>query len=170
MPATTITIVSLLVAGVGVVLVVQINVVGSRLGQADRFGFIPRWSFFAPTPGVHNFYLLYRIRFNDGTVGQWVSLCGLDKFRSHWTAIWNPDRRTKKTVFDLAAVLVRERADDEQDRARIQLSIPYLLILNYISGLSPRSGVNAVQFLVMENFQDGSAYPVFVSALHSVES
>jgi hypothetical protein len=170
MLVTTITIVSLLVAGVGIVLVVQIDALRSRIGLADRLGFVPRWSFFAPTPGVHNFYLLYRIRFDDGTVGQWMSLCGLDRFRSQWAAIWNPDRRTKKTVFDLAAILVQERADDEHARALIQLSIPYLLILNYISGLSPRSGVNAVQFLVMENYQDGSAYPVFVSALHSMES
>jgi len=170
MQAATITIISLLVACVGFILVVQIDALGFRIGRVDRFALIPRWGFFAPTPGVHNFYLLYRIRFNDGTVGEWVSIFGLDKFRSQWTAIWNPDRRTKKAVFDLAGILVRERADDEQARALIQLSIPYLLILNYISGLSSSSGVNAVQFLVMENLQDGSAYPVFVSALHSLES
>lgn len=170
MPAATITIVSLLVASVGFILVAQIGPPDAWIGRVDRFALIPRWGFFAPTPGVHNFYLLYRVRFNEGTVGQWISVFGLDKFRSQWTAIWNPDRRTKKTVFDLAGILVRERADDEHARALIQLSIPYLLILNYISGLCAGSGVHAVQFLVMENLQDGSAYPVFVSALHSLES
>jgi hypothetical protein len=154
----------------GLVLVAQFDLAGSRVSRADRFGFIPRWSFFAPTPGVHNFYLLYRVRFDNGTVGQWISLFGLEQYRSPWTLIWNPERRTRKAVFDLVSVLIRERADDEQARARLQLSIPYLLMVNYVSGLARRAGVNAVQFLVMENYQDGSAYPVFVSALHSMES
>jgi hypothetical protein len=165
----TMTIVLLQAMYIGLVLVAQFDAVGSRISRADRFGFVPRWSFFAPTPGVHNFYLLYRIQFDDGTVGQWMSLFGLERFRSPWTVIWNPNRRAKKAIFDLVSVLIRERADDEEARARVQLSIPYLLIINYISSLAPRGGVTAVQFLVMENYKDGSAYPVFVSSLHTVE-
>lgn len=165
----TTTIVLLLAAYMALVLISQFDVVGSRVSRADQCGFIPRWSFFAPTPGIHNFYLLYRVRFSDGTVGKWTSLLGLDEFRSQSTAVWNPNRRTKKAIFDLVGMLIRERATDEEARVKIQLSMPYLLIINYLSHLAKRSGVDSVQFLVMESYQDGSAYPVFVSALHSME-
>ena len=133
----------------------------------DFFGLVPKWNFFAPTPGVHNLYLLYRLQYDDGTIGNWKALYDLDKFRSPWTFIWNPNRRLKKALFDLVGTLALEDASTEENKARIKMSIPYLLILNHLSSYA-EDICEGVQFLVMENYDSNPAYAIFTSELHAL--
>lgn len=133
----------------------------------DFFGLVPKWNFFAPTPGVNNLYLLYRLQYEDGTIGEWKALFELDQFRSHWTFIWNPNRRLKKTLFDLIATLIMEDASSEEKQARLKMSIPYLLILNHLSTYKTEASCG-VQFLIMENYDQDPSYALFTSELHAL--
>jgi len=133
----------------------------------DFFGLIPKWNFFAPTPGVHNLYLLYRLKYEDENLSHWKALFDLDKFRNLWTCLWNPSRRLKKALFDLIATLVLEDASTEENRARIKLSIPYLLILHHLSSYE-EEGATGVQFLVMENYDRDPASAIFTSEMHAL--
>src|SRR5690554_4638272 len=76
--------------------------------HVDYSGLIPKWNFFAPTPGVNNLFLLYLLQYKDGTVGNWKSILDMDRYRSPWTFIWNPNNRLKKTLFDLFVTLTSE--------------------------------------------------------------
>src|SRR5690606_33415372 len=90
-------------------------------------------NFFAPTPGVNNLFLLYRLQYKDGTVGNWKSILDMDRYRSPWTFIWNPNKRLKKTLFDLFVTLTSEDLSNDENKAKVKMSIPYLLILNHLN-------------------------------------
>lgn len=133
----------------------------------DYFGFIPKWNFFAPNPGVHNLYLLFRLQYNDGTISSWKSILDMDQYRDPWTFIWNPNKRVKKALFDLLVTLTSEDISTEENRAKVKMSIPYLLFLNHLNCYKEDIAVS-VQFTVMENYYQEPAYPIFTSELHTL--
>ena len=132
----------------------------------DSFGLVPKWNFFAPTPGIHNFYLLYRYQHANGIVGKWNSLYDLEAYRKPTCFLWNPKRRIRKALFDLFATLILEDPSTEENRKLIRLSIPYLIILKKVSSLSAPVSAMGVQFLIMENFFEGPSKSVFTSDVH----
>jgi len=137
-----------------------------RIRAYDLAGLIPVWRFFAPVPGTCDYYLLYRDELPDRSLGNWheVSLCD---DRSPWHVLWNPRKREKKALFDLTSALMEEvRADAIE---AIQLSVPYLAILTYISSLPRTCPPRGTQFLLMmtdEVFRDVTPEPIFTSAIH----
>jgi hypothetical protein len=141
------------------------NVAGRNL---DVLGLIPKWHFFAPTPGIRNLYLLYRDKYPTGEIGNWTMLHDMDCFRSPWSFIWNPTKRLRKTLFDAIVALVSEDVTNERNRLLVKLSIPYLLILNHVSSIPRNTGALATQFLIMENYADERSNHVFCSDLHSL--
>ena len=38
----------------------QIDPISTRLAPYDPLGLLPRWTFFAPHPGIYDYHLLYR--------------------------------------------------------------------------------------------------------------
>ncbi|WP_055714048.1 hypothetical protein [Streptomyces torulosus] len=135
------------------------------VGRLEAFALLPKWHFFAPHPGIHNLYLLYRDVFPDGTVGNWTMLHGMDRFKSPSSCVWNPTKRLRKTLFDLITSLQME-SEDEGRRHLIKLSAPYLLLIHHVSSIPRPTGAIATQFLIMQSHIDQPAHPIFTSELH----
>jgi len=151
-----------------VTLAYPLDTKGRVAKNLDFFGLIPKWTFFAPRPARRNLFLLYRDRYPDGAMGNWTMLYAMDRYRSQWSFIWNPAKRLRKTLFDQIVMLLSEDYSTEDNKAKIKLSISYLLILNHISSIPRRTDAVATQFLVMENYSDRPSYDVFTSELHAI--
>jgi len=134
----------------------------------DVFGIIPMWWFFAPNPARHDFYLLYRDQLKDGSRTEWTEVkIGTNR---KWTnLIWNPGRRERKALFDVVTSLAREAATTGD--ITIQVSVPYLSLLNYVSRLPRTPASELTQFLLMQSEVETYKNPptaVFMSNLHRV--
>lgn len=142
-----------------------------RLQRLEPFGLIPRYHFFAPTPGTTDYHLLARVRTPAGQFSAWRDTTPFR--RRPWNFIWNPDRRTQKALHDLVTTLLDE---SKTCSARAtQVSVPYLALLNRAMatvGSSEEPGERShVQFLIALStgtLSDEPAGPVFVSSLHPV--
>jgi hypothetical protein len=133
----------------------------------DLFALIPQWNFFAPRPAQHDFLLLYRDRLQDGSITDWTQVASIAP-RKMWTVIWNPWKRDNKAFFDAVTDLA---AHVQNSPSTLELSVPYITILNYISGL-PRFGpASFTQFLLMRSTLGTKATEpelLFLSNLHSL--
>src|SRR5205809_5017290 len=99
------------------------------LQERDVCALLPEYRFFAPRPAEGDLHLLFRDTYADGTVGRWTEICRLKPLRlSH--ALWNPDKRERKALFDCVVLLLRLRPP--QPRA-LAVTTPYLLLLNHVS-------------------------------------
>jgi hypothetical protein len=119
------------------------------LKAVDIFGLVPTWTFFAPNPGMTDYYLLYRDRLPDGSFDNWrkVELKGSENgFR---LALWNPTKRKHKALTDMVSTLIRLAKDLE--REALIATVPYILILNFITSRPHSLGTNATQFMVLEH-------------------
>lgn len=136
-----------------------------RLRRFDLCGLIPYWAFFAPVPGTADYFLLYRDQLLDDSLTSWQELPLCDS-RQPWHCFWNPGKREKKALFDLTTALLRETQMDSVEAA--QFSVPYLILLAYVSGL-PRAYVGrGTQFLLMMANAGGEPKPIFTSAVHAL--
>lgn len=140
-----------------------------RLCAWDVVGILPVWRFFAPMPGPFDFHLLYRDRLGDGvTVTPWMEHLPIPRRRAI-SLLWNPDKRYRKALLDLAQELARAQARGTPDQ--ILISVPYLVILQYISALPRPEPVAATQFALMVS--EGAAYDpspalLFLSSFHTL--
>jgi len=128
--------------------------------------FVPQWNFFAPIPGTHDPHLFYRDQLVDGRIGPWRECVEFTGKRRASAPIWHPEKRAKKTLYDITTTLTRENCTDPN---LIKLSIPHLLLLNYVASL-PRSLLStATQFALIETCaSDPKPNIFFVSGLHSL--
>jgi len=128
-------------------------------------GVIPKWNFFAPTPGVHNFHLLYRDQLGNGSLGLWKEV-RFGKGKTYLSWVWNPGKRIIKAAFDIVVTLAKI-IEETKEREYIQVSVPYLTILNYISNLPASNLVAARQFALMQtSISDEKPRLLFLSNLH----
>jgi hypothetical protein len=102
----------------------------------DLMMLIPRWTFFAPNPGLSDFHLSYRIVDADGRVSAWEEIDGISQ-RSLRAAVWNPDKRVTKAVIEMASVLVPLC---RHHPARVADSVPYRCALNHATRAAARAG------------------------------
>ncbi|MBB4893930.1 hypothetical protein FHS39_002964 [Streptomyces olivoverticillatus] len=75
-------------------------------GRYDLLGLVPRYHFFAPVPGTHDYHLLVRRVSPGGEHGPWREVTPVFE-RRWWNVLWNPDRRHHKQLFDLATTLAK---------------------------------------------------------------
>src|SRR6266704_3789794 len=75
------------------------------LTARDYFVLLPAWNFFSPEPGRHDYVLLYRDRFADGTVTPWHEI--MVEGPGAAKALWNPSKRGRKAVSDMCSVLAQ---------------------------------------------------------------
>jgi hypothetical protein len=97
---------------------------------------IPRWTFFAPTPGVTDFHLSYRTVAADGTVSEWEDIDRIAS-RTLVSAFWNPQKRVTKAVIEVVAFLTplcREGLD------KVYASPPYRCLVNHVIRATEESG------------------------------
>ena len=143
-----------------------------RLRYWDVIYVLPFWSFFAPVPGRSDFFLLCRDTLEDGAVTDWLDVTPWEP-RRFYDFLWNPGRRDRKRFLDLISLLLLLAADRPPESA-LQMSLPYLALLNYVASLRHPSNAVATQFLVMQRDHPGThpAEPSanFVSASHSLAS
>lgn len=149
--------------------------VAYHLGVGDRWlaifetlSVVPKWHFFAPKPGTRDVFLLHRNTHSDGAVGVWRTISGMDAFRSPWSFAWNPDKRMRKTLYDAIVTLSSTPREKSTEQLLLQLSTPYLLLLNHVASLARTSDATGVQFAIMESEPGGQPRLVLASELHSL--
>lgn len=128
---------------------------------------VPSWSFFAPVPNMHDYHFLYRCFSAEGKVEQWVEVFKPMDTRPLHSFIWNPSKRFHKGFLDIAHDLLRFSSKFD-DRAQVCLSLPYLHILSYVSGLDRIKG-KGVQFVILTNSRLKDYEVAFLSEVHPLE-
>ena len=119
------------------------------LRAVDVFGLIPIWTFFAPNPGMTDYYLLYRDRLPDGSFDNWRKVEFKESENGFRLALWNPTKRKHKALSDMVSSLIR-LANRRRSEALI-VTVPYILILNFITSRPHSLGTNGTQFMVLEH-------------------
>jgi hypothetical protein len=137
------------------------------LKRHDTCAYIPRWTFFAPTPWTRDIRLLWREQLSDGSVSPWRELLPPnDGFRR---AVWNPDLRARKGVIDCGLVLVRLLAGDRKSPLSA-LSLPYLMLLQHVAS-APGAALGVARQFTLVSTQgadddDGPLNVLCVSGWH----
>ncbi|WP_051732391.1 hypothetical protein [Kitasatospora phosalacinea] len=142
-----------------------------RIRGRDVFALVPQWSFFAPTPGMQDIVVVHRYRTVDGGLSRWREVAAGAPSGQPLCAVWNPHRRHAKAVLDATKNLMQLAAEGRRPE-EIQLSVPYLALLTYVSAQLCPQERRATQFaLVVQRssaFQDPPSV-AFVSALHAID-
>jgi hypothetical protein len=120
------------------------------LRALDIFGLIPIWTFFAPNPGMTDYYLLYRDRLPDGSLDNWRKADLKASENGLRLALWNPTKRKQKALTDLVSVLIR-LANNHRRIEPLIATVPYILILNFITSCPHSLGTTGTQFMVLEH-------------------
>lgn len=124
------------------------NTAFNRLQRKDTLSLLPNWRFFAPTPAMYDYHLLYRTLGKDGATSPWKEIDAIAgrRFRQ---IVWFPSRRQEKAVFDVCSEILRH-----VDKGfEFVMSIPaYRALLSYMEN-HIRAGeardVNGFQFTLV---------------------
>jgi hypothetical protein len=106
---------------------------------------IPQWHFFAPRPGTIDLTLCYRNKFPTGELSSWREI-ELGARRRWFSFIWNPHRRIRKALFDLAVAFATEH---QRSPETARISIPYLMLMNLVTHYPHCPGGSHAQFCVL---------------------
>lgn len=139
-----------------------------KLKARDNFSLLPNWSFFAPRPGTFDYHLLFRDGDSSGNFNKWEEVPLADP-RTLWGAVWNPGKRNKKALSDSVHALAQR--SKTQPLKAVQLTIPYLATLNYISSLPHTESATHTQFMILRSdgfFSQKDPQVVFLSYVHSL--
>jgi hypothetical protein len=72
--------------------------------------------------------------FHGDAAQQWREVPLADT-RTLLGAVWNPEKRNRKALADLVRGLIRATSAIDRDRqSHIQYTVPYLMLLSYLSG------------------------------------
>lgn len=96
---------------------------------------IPRWTFFAPRPGIHDYHLLYRIRSSTGEVQPFREIPIRNPHRSLSAAVWNHRKRLPKMLADIVTLLTQSMGAlraQRRDAALLKLTFYYLVLLHIV--------------------------------------
>lgn len=83
--------------------------------------------------------------------------------------IWNPGQRRKKALFDIAQELTGGASAWDSDPELIKLSVPYLLLLTYVSASGRYALSRSRQFALVSTSRRSEPTVLFVSGLHDLE-
>ena len=140
------------------------------LRSHDHFSLVPRWTFFAPRPGRTDYHLMLQV-FHGDDAQPWREQPLADR-RTLVGAVWNPEKRNKKALTDLVRSMTRAASGmDRENLWRIQYTVPYIALLNYLSDAAAAEGVSHVRFMILESegfYFEREPWPVFLSARHAV--
>ena len=128
--------------------------------------FIPSWRFFAPTPGIHTYHILYRDQSIGRHMSKWHEILFNTKNRLY--PVWNPSKTFNKAIIDIIFELSQSSEVLKGHPEMIKVSIPYLTILAYISGIPRLSQPLATQFLLIRSSPTSGYEIVFLSDLHEL--
>jgi hypothetical protein len=81
------------------------KILARHFGSLLLLMMLPRWNFFAPNPGVHDYILLYRDRCSKtGSIGSWHEAISPIARSRLIGALWNPDKILNKTMIDITII------------------------------------------------------------------
>jgi hypothetical protein len=107
---------------------------------------IPRWTFFAPNPGVRDYHLVIRDRCSDGCVTGWKSVPVYSP-RPRFGYLWNPQKRSSKIMNDAVQAIKLLSKRENIGAAGIPFTAPYLLLLYYAAHAVPPEP-DAIEFQI----------------------
>jgi hypothetical protein len=142
-----------------------------RLRAHDHFSLIPRWTFFAPRPGVTDYHLMYQLFHGDRGLG-WREE-ELADARTLWGAVWNPQKRNKKALTDSVRAFTRMSSSlDRETLWRLQYTIPYIAVLSYLTDITRSTDHTHIRFMILESdgfYSERKPRLLFLSARHKAE-
>jgi len=139
------------------------------IAQHDRFMLLPKWTFFAPNPGCTDYRLLYRDYDEDEQPSKWEEVMSVRR-RSWSDAIWNPDKRSSKGLFDLGQALLIISQEINDPRV-LMTTVPYIALAHYIDSLPHQSSVKYRQFVIVQThgiFTESAPDVLISSGMHRV--
>lgn len=134
---------------------------------------IPNWRFFGPLPAMHDCHLLYRDELKGGKMTAWREVNIVEERRiGHM--VWHPNRRREKVLFD-ATEEMKSHISRERDLRKLQLTVPYLLLLSYVTHSCDHHPESLrTQFLLANGsgYDEESSEPLlfFASDIHSLSA
>jgi hypothetical protein len=139
-----------------------------QIRQRDLANLLPAWYFFAPRPVTYHLYLLYRDEYEDGLVTSWHKV-SFSEQRKWWHFIWNPKKRLNKSFFDIFKDLM-DHIKINKDEEFIIGSLPYLILLNFVSNQSHDPLAVNTQFAVFKKEAGADEMDLlFLSFVHDLE-
>jgi hypothetical protein len=161
----------------------QFSAVSEKLGRFDRFGLLPRWTFFAPNPGTHDHHIVYReCSSGDFDLSTPEAQNAASANLSPWRELtdlcsgfaipflWNPQRRVTKTVTDVVSGLLSIGNRNPEDVKYAHFTVEYFLLLHLT--MRGASAPGQRQFAVLRTHGFGAerrTQAVFVSKFHRAE-
>jgi len=121
----------------------------SFIARYDHFMVLPKWTFFAPHPGCTDYRLLYRDYDDQEQPSEWREI-PLVRKRAWLDALWNPDKRLSKGIFDLAQSLILIRQTHES-LAVTMTSTPYVALAHYVNSLPYAKSTHYRQFMIAQS-------------------
>lgn len=97
---------------------------------------IPRWTFFAPNPGIRDYHLVIRDRCSDGRLASWKSVPVYSP-RPKFGYFWNPQKRSSKILNDAVQAIKLLLKRENIGISGIPFTVPYLLLLHYAAHAVP---------------------------------
>jgi hypothetical protein len=140
----------------------------SCIERHDLFMLLPRWTFFAPRPGISDYHLLYRDQLEDGSLSNWVEIPITDE-RKLFSFLWNPEKKSKKILSDVVATLLQL---DTREGIALMLSLPYLILLNTVVHHGEQRAKIKRQFVLVEKSrheENPTIQVALISAFHPLE-
>jgi len=148
------------------------NKLSKSIKQYDFFSLIPSWNFFAPNPSVSDYDILYRTKTKLGKEGDFI-VAYITPTKTIKNILINPQKRKQKVFFDTTYMLLEIAS--KKDYKHILLTIPYLLLLHYVSNVAKTSrnkaNVHQIQFTISETKKENSHFIsriVFLSSWHEI--
>ena len=112
---------------------------------------IPRWTFFAPNPGVRDYHLVIRDRCSDGRLTGWKSVPVYSP-RPRFGYLWNPQKRSSKIMNDAIQAIKLLLKRESIGTAGIPFTVPYLLLLYYAAhAVPPEPDAMEFQIAIIES-------------------
>jgi len=140
--------------------------IAARVNDGTAAWLVPSWNFFAPSPGIHTYTILYRDEQPDGSMSLWHEV--LVPRRHRWSrGAWHPEKTLSKAVTDLSLELVRVVYAGTAEPAIVRISIPYLTVLAYVAALPRHVAVPATQFVILQRDRRESKV-LFLSGVHAL--
>jgi hypothetical protein len=140
------------------------------LQRGDPFQLLPFWNFFAPNPGVHDYYLLYRDKNEAGEVGGWQLLHPTES-RAWCSFVWNPDKLTNKVLSDLVQMFVGIEDAALHQGPAVMFTLPYLICLKMVIEVPPDDTGTLRQFVLARKkglLISDELSPILVSNFHPI--
>ncbi len=138
----------------------------------DYAGLIPRWTFFAPNPASSDHDVYYRDLLDNDRLTPWQPLL-VRRRRVILSLLINLDKRRQKAFSDFVRSLSRRRRAIIGEDPSMQLTIPYIAVLNYLSkpAVYHNPETVACQFAIVQSFgfvTDREPRVVMQSGLHGL--